>query len=318
MKRYIDKEIHSIARDEMFNLFLDKIEKIYDGPTIMNPLMNHDEVLDTTNDYHLNTLGYRSSEFEKDKTDIVAAGCSISFGMGVPEDGLWPDMIKKSTGMSVANLSIPGNSTIKLVKRIIKYCEEYGDPKFVLCLFPDFFRFLFVVDNDFHKTTRSANSPKIQGLKIRNIHSDAILHKDSSVVSPAILVKTPFSIEESISPHYGIFQSLNAIFFLESYCKAKGIKLIWTTWDSTTSLVLDQLLKYKNFDLKAYVKVEELQRGMSHPNMIAENCNKHNDDKMMNYASWPLGTDLPHNNFIHPGVHFHRHIAELFESKIEY
>jgi len=302
----------------MFSLFLDKVEKIYDGPTIVNPLMANHVVLDTTNDYHLNSLGYRSSEFEKDKTDIIAAGCSISFGMGVPEDGLWPDMVKKSTGMSVANLSIPGNSTMMLVKRIIKYCEEYGDPKFVLCLFPDFFRFLFVVDNDFHKTTRLDSNGKIETLKIRNIHSNSILHKDSSVISPAMIIKTPFSIEENISPYYGVFQSLTAISFLESYCKAKGIKLIWTTWDITSSLILDQLLGYRDFELKNYIKINGLKKGMSHPNMLVEHCNIHNDDEMISYDSWPIGTDLPKNNFIHPGVHFHKHIAELFKSRIEY
>lgn len=317
MKRYIKDDISMFVRDTMFNLFLNKVDKNYDGPQVIKTLMSEKDIIDTDNEYHINSLGYRSDEFEKNKAEVVTAGCSISFGMGVPEEGVWSKMISQSTGLSVVNLGIPGNSTLMLVKRIIKYCEEYGDPKTILCLFPDFFRFLFVIDNDFHKTDKIKTNSPINSLKIRNIHSNAIEYGDSSINIPAMLIKTPFSVEENISPYYGVFQSLNSIFFLETYCKAKNIKLVWTTWDNTSSFILDGLVKSAGFELQKYVKIKELENDMSHPNMIVEKCKDHDGDDMIDNKAWPIGTDLPHNNFVHPGIHFHRHIAEFFMSQME-
>jgi hypothetical protein len=200
----------------------------------------------------------------------------------------------------------------------MKYCDEYGDPKFIFCLFPDFFRFLFVTDEDFHKTNRSNFNDKRNKVRLRNIHSDAVLHADCSIIEPAMVIKTPFSIEENISPYYGVFQAINSIFFLESYCKAKGIKLVWTTWNNTSSSVMDKLFNYNNFELKNYVKIKELEETTTHPNMMVEKCDLHNNDKMINHPAWPIGTDLPKNNFIHPGIHFHRHIEDFFKSQMEH
>ena len=55
-------------------------------------------------EYSHNSYNFRSKEFHED-TEIVALGCSHTFGVGVPEKFIWPTFVKELTGIEdVVNL----------------------------------------------------------------------------------------------------------------------------------------------------------------------------------------------------------------------
>ena len=93
-------------------------------------------------DYSVNSHGYRGPSLGK--SDLLTSGCSQSFGVGVPENLTWTHMLAKNNGITYNNLSYPGNSTIAMVEDVFKYFEEYGHPKYLRLLLPDFLRFKFI------------------------------------------------------------------------------------------------------------------------------------------------------------------------------
>ena len=63
-----------------------------------------------TNDYYTNNFHFRDTvNWESGKpSDIIALGCSHTYGIGVPQDYNWPSIIKLKTNKSLANLGICG------------------------------------------------------------------------------------------------------------------------------------------------------------------------------------------------------------------
>ena len=93
-------------------------------------------------DYITNSKDFRSPEFKKN-TDLLIAGCSFTYGVGIPQEFMWAEIVAKDLNLSHANLSMPGDSVVGQVKKIFAYFKEYGHPKFLCALFPDFGRFLY-------------------------------------------------------------------------------------------------------------------------------------------------------------------------------
>lgn len=54
--------------------------------------------------------GFRGGA-EEGSVDVVALGCSTTFGWGVEEREAWPEVLEDQTGLSVLNGGVPGHST---------------------------------------------------------------------------------------------------------------------------------------------------------------------------------------------------------------
>ena len=91
--------------------------------------------------YSLNSKGYRSTEFSKD-TDLIFAGCSYTYATGLQDEYIWGNILADSLKMSRSNLGMEGWSTQAIVKNLFAYFEEYGNPKILVCLFPDLQRMM--------------------------------------------------------------------------------------------------------------------------------------------------------------------------------
>ena len=63
---------------------------------------NSVETIDEVNTYEINSIGCRGEVDEN--SEIIASGCSITFGLGVPEDGRWTNFLSKKINKSVTNL----------------------------------------------------------------------------------------------------------------------------------------------------------------------------------------------------------------------
>ena len=122
-------------------------------------------------------------------------------------------------------------------------------------------------------------------------------------------IKDKSNIEDSVSPHQLILDSVNFIYILESFCLANGIKLYWTTWDKPTFAILQEMSKIKDFKLKNFYN--------SMPS-YGYDCRSHYNSEFNNHPQWERGSDYSIINnkktkdYAHPGIHFHTHIASLF------
>ena len=58
--------------------------------------------------YKINAQGFRGDDFES--IDIITLGCSLTFGVGLGQDRIWPSIVSNSLSMQLANLSKPGGS----------------------------------------------------------------------------------------------------------------------------------------------------------------------------------------------------------------
>lgn len=96
-----------------------------------------------------NSYGLRADEFIKDHSGkhILFAGCSVTFGEGLPEDYIWPRLvynaISKTEELSgYFNISINGATHIEIMDQISQYIKDFGNPDTIFVNFPDTERML--------------------------------------------------------------------------------------------------------------------------------------------------------------------------------
>lgn len=189
---------------------------------------------DSYNSYRLNNYGYRGPDFGPD-IDVLAAGCSMTFGVGVPDNGTWPSLFSEKSGLSVANLSAPAASIEWIVNSIFSYIETFGKPrKGIIVHFPDLLRGEIVVDEEV--VTASEWGPKDfhQVSLDDNLTKKIVTHGSLTLVSedypaPKIL-KKPYPIEYTKTREEAVRQSFSSIKNLEIFCKAADIPLVWSSW----------------------------------------------------------------------------------------
>jgi len=191
----------------VLNVFKDfNIEKVLDGPIELAP---KNEILHIYGkpgteiyqpdlySYIFNSDGFRSIELDQN-TDIVALGCSHTFGIGLPIEYTWVNQLGSMLSKNIINISQPGGSVRYLIDTFYKfYYKEKINPKIVLCNFPNFSRY------------------KTYSLKDNQVlHTGTFMgHKD---------------IEENLLQ---VSEALEALGIFELFCKKNNIKLFWTVWE---------------------------------------------------------------------------------------
>lgn len=175
--------------------------------------------------YSLNNDGHRCDEFTKNhnkKDHILFAGDSFTFGEGVPYMKNWSGILyekynKKNECSGYFSLGYTGGSIDLIINNIYKYCNLYGDPKFLFILFTEAYRHQIWDNNEF---------------------CEAI----------------PFPPDKTVfwkSQENYILSAYNKIFALESFCKKAQIKLFWSFWPR------EELEIFKNFNLDNFVYYSE-------------------------------------------------------------
>jgi hypothetical protein len=288
---------------------------------------------DPVNEYNFNSEGYRSKEFSKNN-ELLAAGCSFTFGSGVPEEAIWANTVANELKVSASLLALPGVSTSFIVEDLFRYFKAYGNPKLLLCLFPDSGRIEVPCDN------KIIASPTHNTSILYTIHS---LRDDDS--NRRKYLKKPYDVEQLVSEHMALYSSIKSIRMLEQYCRATGIQLIWGTWnDEFNELVLEankfDEFRFDNyFNLPEYfyaahraplfdqvvpasenlISYEDCEGATSHINCRCFfGCHK---DLLDTYGPDQFVRGLDHllvgDHYSHPGVHMHAHFAEAFLAEIK-
>lgn len=95
--------------------------------------------------FKLNSRGLRSDEFTDDhagKRHILFAGCSNTFGVGLPEELCWPRITYETVSQDAPssgyfNVARPGATMSEIFIQITNYIEAFGTPDIVFLMLPD-------------------------------------------------------------------------------------------------------------------------------------------------------------------------------------
>jgi hypothetical protein len=268
--------------------------------------------VDEDNVYEINSIGFRGKFYES--PDVVGVGCSITFGLGIPESGRWTNILSDRINKDVLNLGNPGASVETMCNNIIRYCLNNKMPKEIFCLFPDFFRNMVVVDKEFYKSKIKRRSNDNEDLRSTFCNPEVIKFKNSVFMQ----IDNQTYIEDSVSPHQLILNSVNFIYILESFCLTNNIKLHWTTWDLPTSMIMEKLSKIEGFKLKNFSLLLPQDPEETFNFSIRKTCNSSHDSEFVDSIYWKQGSDYSIVDYkkdasrAHPGVHFQNHVADFF------
>ena len=182
--------------------------------------------------YEYNNYGFRSEEFSSD-IDILTVGCSHTFGSGLPFEYTWSQQLqKKILNKKIATIAVPGLSIQSAVSYLFNYFKIIGNPKMIICNFPDFYRFEVLTKElklvDYYENIGKNNSFSTEE------------HQN---------IKEAFADEA-----WGYYINLKCILMLEQYCESSGIKLIWSTWQYSMQNYKNLFNESKFNNLDEYLK----------------------------------------------------------------
>jgi len=102
--------------------------------------------IDTDITYINNSHGFRAPEFEL-LENFITVGCSFTYGIGLPQQCAWPQILSQKIGIPVYNLGVPGGS-LDTCYRVIKHYVPLLKPKFVVMLQPEITRLEIFIKNN--------------------------------------------------------------------------------------------------------------------------------------------------------------------------
>lgn len=170
--------------------------------------------------YTVNKDGFRSKNFTKlnqETANILVAGCSVTFGFGLPEDKVWPNILKNLISFNsdkkikLDNIGVCGIDSIQEIYNIFIYIEKYGRPDYIFVNLPPIYR-----------------RPDIE-----NVRARVSTRQDLNVLH------TKEEVESYLTANWkdhgiNFFQNIIAIRQLEMHCKQLDIPLYWMSWDVGT------------------------------------------------------------------------------------
>jgi hypothetical protein len=260
------------------------------------------KIVDVNTKYKVNSNGFRGNEIVGNE-DLVIAGCSFTFGLGVPEDKIWAVELAKNLNLTYTNLSYPGASIMFIVQLIFKYFKKYGNPKYIICLFPDPYRMcLPYIENKLESLDNPINE------KISHLHLKGFTNNRIPTYS-----KLPHMAEHVIPQDVAKWLSIQYIHMLEQYCKSNNIKLIWSSWENT---FLDELLKSNVFNGLIDIESNKWIRNTNDHYDMYEKKDCHLELKNKYPEIFDRGLDLEWGiQHSHWGTHKHIHISEIFQKE---
>lgn len=287
-------------------------------------------LIDEENEYEINELGFRG-KLKKD-AEILAVGCSYTFGVGVPENGSWPNILGSAINKDILNLGVPGTTIKKISELIVKYVAKHNKPKTIIALFPPFFRTSLIEDTEFYCSSRSIKPKKQKQIdkesyfQIRTsydrIKKEILFEQLDSSPYFKEKEKNIRYMENVFSPHQLISDSVDSISMIQDFCDSHEIEFYWSLWDNQSSMLMDVLLEIPNFKLKNYIKFADDKFNNYHtrdsrfPNNF---CDSSHNSKFVKHPSWEVGSDVvySYDKVVkgvppHPGIHFQHHVADLF------
>lgn len=252
---------------------------------------------------NLNSSSFRGPEFGA--VDLIALGCSQTYGVGVCADNVWPKFLSEKLKLSYVNLSYVGWSIPRMVREFFAYVNKYGAPKAVALLLPEMSRYMFVTRGT---VLRYEKGGDIDDSNFEDYH----LRKNNHIWSESQLPRTskrPHLLDDIMPLDYVYFQNFNALYSLLTFCQHANIAVAISSWDWTVVELL-RTLRTINPEIIGDCKYYEDLCNEDHQGLIASLNLKHDE------FNW--GTDrVPGGDNGHMGVHQHYHYSEVFYKILE-
>ena len=262
---------------------------------------------DPRNDHVLNSNGYRGPEHGK--VDIIAAGCSQTYGQGVQEKDTWPAILSKKLNMSYANIAIPGTSVQTIIQSVMNYIEMHGKPKVVAVLLPSLYRFTFVERTDISTYKARRQVSDIPGISVYDMTMTPNGNSKDAVANWPKLSKQPHDISKVLSYEAALYLSMMSINHLIHYCKVAEIQLVISSWyENADQILTEKKNRSWNVDFNCYVTIDKFEELFNGSTPHVEGCH----DNVDNHPYWDYGLDTAY----HMGSHAHIHFAETFAKEI--
>jgi len=161
--------------------------------------------------YKINMDGYRTKHFatfDNSRETILFAGCSWTFGEGLPTEYTWPFLVTQAfENVDYYNIGYMGLSVNHIIKNVYSFIRSYGKPKYLFICFPDIQRNI-IYSEKLESYIKAYTSTFFIGSKDKDREKYTLEYQNENNL---LLATTQISA-------------------LEDYCDEAGIKLVWTTW----------------------------------------------------------------------------------------
>jgi len=233
-------------------------------------------------DYELNNYGYRSDDFFENNESVLFSGCSFGYGMGLPKDYSWPAQLNSFLGHDkIANLSLPGNSSARIIYEVMRYIDKFGKPSAIAIMFPNYQRYHRV---QLKKETILEVVP-------------FLLHRPDPTHNIDTEEKNDM-VQYIFNKETLLYDFFNNVKIFEKCINSMGIPMIWSTWAPGLSVML------RESDFDNYFRLGPMDDFLS----------DHMDDCLPHEKEyWLDASDKP---YPHPGILEQRFYAKEFEKKI--
>ena len=263
-------------------------------------------------DYKINNYGFRGEDFNE-AAEIITLGCSQTFGMGLPQSYICPEVFSNMVNKTCHNLAYGGDSVQSQVFKAFKYFEEIGNPKIIVGFLPCLRMELPFIRNVFGDHLSRTHQNKKEN------YIQQIFFKQGW--QPAKYSKFPHNPVAVLSSEVSIFYSFMFIQMLEQYCKTANIILMWSLYDDRDFIDFVKthaektLTNYVNKDDFYYnIETECLFNNEHHKNLFLT-CHQENKD-IFNNPLYAHAADCNHKGknrtLGHYGIHTHLHVADMF------
>jgi len=129
--------------------------------------------------YCYNRYGHRSMEIEHLQNDyILASGCSITEGVGLAHEDIWPSVVAKELDRSVYNLGVGGSGPAVAVRNIITFFTKIKDhPSVIAIQWPEFYR-CFRINKDLDIQHLNSGSAANDEYYRANLKDDTVFYNN--------------------------------------------------------------------------------------------------------------------------------------------
>lgn len=301
-----NEEDKLILFKDLFHRDLNKSSKINWNSKSMN-IGDYDTILKI--DYKINKHGYRGDNF-LEKKDILILGCSQTFGNGIPEEFIWPNIFAKKINKDYHSLATKADSLQGQVYKAFQYFKEFGNPKTIVGIFPHSrmeIPYLPGISQKIFDTGDNSHDNDFPMIQKAIFNSHKKLKKFS---------KLPHHPYDVISAEFAIFYNFMFIEILDQYCKANKINLIWSFYDQDYLRdFIPEIIK----TIDSYVDCYKISNFFYPCNM---NDNKEIikifcHDEFKDHPLFFHASDCNHNtrSVGHWGIHTHQHVADFFHKE---
>ena len=265
--------------------------------------------------YFINSDGMHGPE-HVEHADVLALGCSITSGMGLPYDFTWPDILRRAHGIKVNNIARPGSSVSQQVYRAFAHIYKYGKPKQISFLMPDLYRGQISTGPD-KWIQRTVFYDQVENVVVDS-NGGPYIHKTLSGH------KTLIPVDVLID------NNLKSLEMLLMFCASNSIKLRLFTWHTFTLEALkaigypeiveipeflvagvehhtSALFENSETEMLKFWSYPEQLKGMGRPECCDLRPNGYWQEK-----AWTVALDRTETwRRPHPGLHSQIHFAEI-------